>query len=149
MVICKGRNEGYSGGMSTGKGEKGPMVRVFVYGTLLVGEANHGVAAPYLLSVRPGRVRGRLYDVGAYPALVLDEAAGEVEGEWFEVTPEGLRAMDDLEEYRGPGQKNAYERVWVRDAREERSGWVYVWLDSRGYPEIPAGSWREWVGRGR
>ncbi|MDI3329085.1 MAG: gamma-glutamylcyclotransferase [Alicyclobacillaceae bacterium] len=120
------------------------MISVFVYGTLLTGEPNHRVAAPYLLSVRPGRVRGRLYDVGPYPALVLDEAGREIEGEWFEVTPEGLKAMDWLEGYRGPGQKNFYERAWVRDTREDREGWIYVWLDSRGCPEIRVRSWRAW-----
>ncbi|MDI3257142.1 MAG: gamma-glutamylcyclotransferase [Kyrpidia sp.] len=120
------------------------MVSVFVYGTLLTGEPNHRVAAPHLHGVQPGRVRGRLYDVGPYPALVLDEAGREIEGQWFEVTPEGLKAMDDLEEYRGPGQNNFYERVRVRDAQTNRCGWVYVWADSRGYPEIPVGSWREW-----
>ncbi|HHY67017.1 MAG TPA: gamma-glutamylcyclotransferase [Alicyclobacillus sp.] len=120
------------------------MVSVFVYGTLLTGERNHRVGAPYLLSVRSGRVRGRLYDVGAYPALVLDDSAGEVDGEWFEITDEGLEEMDWLEGYRGPGQENHYERVWVRDSREDLEGWIYVWPDSRGYPEIPMGSWREW-----
>lgn len=125
------------------------MISVFVYGTLLVGQPNHRVAEPYLLHVQPGRVRGRLYDVGAFPALVLDPDGREIEGEWFEVTPEGLRAMDRLEGYRGPGQKNFYERVWVRDARDDREGWVYVWPDSRGCPEIPVGSWREWRAGGR
>lgn len=120
------------------------MISVFVYGTLLVGEPNHRVAKPYLLSVRPGRVRGRLYDVGAYPALVLDEAGREIEGEWFELTDEGLEEMDWLEGYRGPGHENHYERVWVRDATEDLEGWVYVWKDSRGRPEIPVGAWREW-----
>ncbi len=47
------------------------MISVFVYGTLLVGESNHYVAEPFLLSVQPGAVRGRLYDVGHYPALAL------------------------------------------------------------------------------
>jgi gamma-glutamylcyclotransferase (GGCT)/AIG2-like uncharacterized protein YtfP len=120
------------------------MISVFVYGTLLTGEPNHRVAVPHLLSVRPGRVRGRLYDVGVFPALVLDPEGHEIEGEWFEVTLEGLHAMDRLEGYRGAGRENFYERVWVWDTREERCGWVYVWPDSRGYPEIPVGSWREW-----
>ncbi|WP_018130336.1 gamma-glutamylcyclotransferase family protein [Effusibacillus pohliae] len=120
------------------------MISVFVYGTLLTGEVNHRVAAPYLHGVQPGCVRGRLYDVGVFPALVLDTKGYEIRGEWFDVTEEGLRTMDQLEGYHGPGQENLYERVWVSDVGNGRSGWVYVWPDSRGYPEISVGSWREY-----
>ena len=54
---------------------------------------------------KPGAVRGRLYDVGHYPALVRypslhsEAQEGIVIGEWFEVTEEGLKAMDILEDY--------------------------------------------------
>ncbi|WP_284641585.1 gamma-glutamylcyclotransferase family protein [Paenibacillus silviterrae] len=121
------------------------MLRVFVYGTLLTGETNHHVVSPYLLSVRPGAVRGKLYDAGEYPALVLSgpEIRETVLGEWLVVTEEGLAAMDQLEEYYGAGCSNDYERVWIRDNREEElEGWVYVWMDSRGCSCIPSGSWR-------
>ncbi|WP_018130093.1 gamma-glutamylcyclotransferase family protein [Effusibacillus pohliae] len=120
------------------------MISVFVYGTFLTGEVNHRVAAPYIRGVPPGCVRGRLYDVGVFPALVLDDEGREIQGEWFDVTEEGLKAMDRLEGYRGPGRKNLYERVWAQDISNGRSGWVYVWTDSRGCPEIPGGSWREY-----
>lgn len=118
------------------------MIQVFVYGTLLVGEENHRVAAPYISMVESGCVRGTLYDYGPYPSLVL---AGEqlVYGEWLHITEEGLEQLDLLEDYNGPGQTNDYERVWVRDAiRTKKEGWVYVWSDERGCPRIPGGSWR-------
>jgi gamma-glutamylcyclotransferase (GGCT)/AIG2-like uncharacterized protein YtfP len=124
------------------------MIRVFVYGTLLVGEANHAILAPHVLSVRSGAVRGRLYDAGDYPALVLSgpEQKETVQGEWLVITDEGLAAADRLEEYFGPDADNDYERVWIRDNRqEELEGWVYVWKDSRDCPRIPSGSWREAV----
>ncbi|MDF2960588.1 MAG: hypothetical protein K0S39_2323 [Paenibacillus sp.] len=119
------------------------MICVFVYGTLLVGEANHHIAAPYLLKVEDGEVYGQLYDCGSYPAMVRDEGPQLVYGEWFTVTEEGLAAMDVLEEYYGPGADNDYERVWIRDAyNNQKEGWVYVWNDSRGCLSIPEGSWR-------
>jgi gamma-glutamylcyclotransferase (GGCT)/AIG2-like uncharacterized protein YtfP len=105
-----------------------PMLhRVFVYGTLLVGEENHHIAAPYIRHIQPGKVKGRLYDVGAYPALVIEEE-GEVIGEWFTVTKEGLQAMDELEEYEEGSQYN----------------YVYVYPKSKAahLPFIPSGSWR-------
>lgn len=54
--------------------------RVFVYGTLLTGEENHEVAAPYVRAACPGKVNGRLYNVGPYPALVLGEEGGSGRG---------------------------------------------------------------------
>ncbi len=62
-----------------------------------------------------------IYDVGAYPALVIEEE-GEVIGEWFTVTKEGLQAMDELEEYEEGSQYNEYERVWVKDIEQPIKG---------------------------
>lgn len=120
------------------------MIQIFVYGSLLTGESNHHVAAPYLLEFAPGTIRGRLIDLGPYPALVrTDVHQGiDIQGEWFIVTEQGLRAMDELEEYYGPGKANVYDRIWVKDLYEEREGWVYVWHEDRGYPGIEGGSWR-------
>ncbi|TXK85514.1 gamma-glutamylcyclotransferase [Paenibacillus sp. N3.4] len=117
------------------------MFSVFVYGTLLVGESNHHIAAPFVLSVKPGTINGRLYDAGPYPALVLTEE-NYVVGEWLEVTKEGLEAMDVLEGYRGPGASNEYERVWVPDVDGLREGWVYIWEDISGLKEISGSSWK-------
>lgn len=123
------------------------MKKIFVYGTLLTGERNHHVAAPFLLGVEPGRVRGRLYDAaqGRYPALVLDADGEWIEGEWFLVTPEGVTKMDELEAFLGPDHPdNLYERVMVKDADSGACGDVYVWRDPRGCPPIPGGSWRSY-----
>jgi len=117
-------------------------MNVFVYGTLLTGESNHHIAAPHTKAVIPGTVRGRLYDIGTYPALVLSGDGADVPGEWISVSEEGLQAMDELEEYYGPGQMNVYERVWIKDAYGPAEGWVYVWPSSAGYPEIACASWR-------
>jgi gamma-glutamylcyclotransferase (GGCT)/AIG2-like uncharacterized protein YtfP len=118
-------------------------LNVFVYGTLLPGEANYHVIAPYVIDSRPGSVRGSLYDYGPYPGLVLD-GEGLAAGEWLTVSEEALDPLDELEGYYGPGQDNEYERVYVADAvNPQLSGWVYVWNDSRGCPRIQDGSWRD------
>ncbi|WP_352432831.1 gamma-glutamylcyclotransferase family protein [Pyrinomonas sp.] len=54
-------------------------VNVFVYGTLIPGEPNYRIAAPYVRKTRPGALRGHLYDVGAFPALVLDPGGASSE----------------------------------------------------------------------
>jgi gamma-glutamylcyclotransferase (GGCT)/AIG2-like uncharacterized protein YtfP len=119
-------------------------VRVFVYGTLLPGESNHGVAAPWLLVAQPGEVSGRLVDCGAWPALVRggEAMAGRVRGMWLTVGPEALGAMDELEDFVGPESPNGYERIWVRDASgRPLEGWVYVWPDARGLPYMDVDYW--------
>ncbi|OCT10588.1 gamma-glutamylcyclotransferase [Paenibacillus pectinilyticus] len=119
------------------------MIRVFVYGTLLVGESNHGVVSPYLRNVQPGAITGRLYDVGPYPALVRTEDEHVIEGEWIEVTEDGLAAMDVLETYFGPDHPdNEYERIWVKDVNGQQEGWVYCWTSPRGLQEIKGSSWK-------
>ncbi|WP_052487737.1 gamma-glutamylcyclotransferase family protein [Gordoniibacillus kamchatkensis] len=121
-----------------------PGIPVFVYGTLLPGECNHRIVAPHLAAApSPGAVRGRLYDAGEYPGLVPDDSATPVEGAWLYVRRAGLAAMDELEDYYGPGGDNDYERIRIRDADGAREGWTYVWLDGRGYPLIAGGSWRK------
>lgn len=121
------------------------MIRVFVYGTLLPGESNHHIAAPYLTAEPPvpGSIRGRLYDAGPYPGLVPDPRGPLVYGMWLTVTSEGLIAMDQLEEYYGPGDsRNDYDRILARDAHGELEGYVYVWSDGRGFPVIQSGRWK-------
>ncbi|MBP1962458.1 gamma-glutamylcyclotransferase family protein [Paenibacillus aceris] len=122
------------------------MISVFVYGTLLVGESNHSVAAPYVQSVQPGAIFGRLFDVGPYPALLLTEENRDwhVVGEWLEVNEEGLQAMDVLEGYHGPGGSNEYDRVWIRDVSGLREGWVYIYPTVEGLKVINGSSWKEY-----
>ena len=117
---------------------------VFVYGTLLVGEANHHVAKPNLLNVETGSVRGFLYNVGSYPALVLNEHGMEVVGEWFTVTTEGLAKMDLLEGFSEGRSDNLYERIIVQDSDKSKKGYVYVFDKQKTefLPLIKTGSWR-------
>jgi len=119
-------------------------VHVFVYGSLLPGECNHGIAVSWVLDARPGEVRGRLVDCGAWPALVRgeDALAGRVRGMWLTVRPEALAALDELEDFIGPESPNEYERIWVRDASgQPLEGWAYVWPEARGLPYMTETYW--------
>ncbi len=92
-----------------------------MYGTLLQGEQNHHVVAPYVTHIETGAVCGWLHSVAdLYPALVLDSSAPPVEGEWLTVNEKGLQAMDRLEGYYGEGKRNDYERVFVTDVDGKR-----------------------------
>jgi gamma-glutamylcyclotransferase (GGCT)/AIG2-like uncharacterized protein YtfP len=117
---------------------------VFVYGTLLLGEANHRVAKPHLLNVEKGTVKGFLHNIGPYPALVLHENGMEIVGEWFTVTEEGLAQMDVLEDFEVGSENNLYERVIVNDLYKQLNGYVYVFDKDKAkdLPLIKSGSWR-------
>lgn len=121
------------------------LYKVFVYGTLLVGEENHYVAQPYIEYVEKGTIEGLLYNVGDYPAVVLVDGGMEIKGEWFTVNQKGLEQMDWLEDYTENGSENEYERVWVKDCYTNNEGFVYVYTNEkvRDLEQIKSGSWHE------
>lgn len=113
--------------------------RLFVYGTLKRGSANPWSRRLWSQAVFLGAatVAGRLYDLGAFPALV-ETADGDsvVQGELAELAATQL--LELLDAYEGP----QYERV-LRSARledgTEREAWVYVWRAPLGRARLIAG----------
>ena len=78
---------------------------LFVYGTLRRGGANDITRmrpAPRPLGV--ATIAGRLYDLGAYPGLMLDRAGGSVRGELYRIEPALERQLDRLEGVSDPPQ---------------------------------------------
>jgi gamma-glutamylcyclotransferase (GGCT)/AIG2-like uncharacterized protein YtfP len=117
---------------------------VFVYGTLRQGG---GRAMPELFPeakfVGRAKVRGRLYDLGEYPCLLLGEADSLVLGEVYEIDDEILRQLDEIE------ATADYRRQQVEAARDEQSMtcWVYA-PEAKAYPQlglIISGDWIEYV----
>lgn len=51
----------------------GPVIALFVYGTLKSGFPNHNRFCRNAIDIQPATVWGRLYDLGAYPALQVPE----------------------------------------------------------------------------
>lgn len=135
--------------------------RFLVYGSLMQGFFNSDEVLVGKVRFRePGRVRGMLYHMPGkgYPALVPGD--GWVTGELIELTdfPEGMRLMDKVEHFFGPGDPaNEYERR-VTPAEIVASGKieeVYVYWYVAGNPEapqnlavpIPDGDWRGYMNR--
>ena len=117
---------------------------VFVYGTLRRG----GVRAmpdifPDSKFIGIARVSGRLYDLGAYPGLLLDESDSPVIGEVYEIDDEILSKLDDIE------ASSNYRRKQVEVSLRNRgmTCWVYE-PDSKSYPRrilITSGDWIEYA----
>lgn len=71
---------------------------VFVYGTLRSGGAGAmSIRFPDSTFIAEAQVSGSLYDLGAYPGLLLNEANSLVTGEVYEVDDETLNQLDDFE----------------------------------------------------
>ena len=119
---------------------------LFVYGTLMAGEANahHLEGVPRM----PGRVRGSLHNCGGYPALALGE--GEVTGEVVELPLERLAGMDALEGSAPAGAPGGIYRRSVLPVATEAGplrAYAYIMDDAARFPPIPSGNWRSVPGR--
>jgi gamma-glutamylcyclotransferase (GGCT)/AIG2-like uncharacterized protein YtfP len=104
-----------------------PITAVFVYGTLKQGECRARFWPREPLTVESAVIRGRLYDLGPYPALGPGEDAvrGEVWRLAAEDVAETLRVLDKVE---GADQlQNAYYRRIVVDCRCDDGRTVRAW----------------------
>lgn len=111
---------------------------IFVYGTLLRGEPNHGAIAPARF-VREAVTEPafELADLGPYPALVPGGAT-PVRGEVYAVDAATLRALDALEEH-----PDVYVRTAIALADGARvQTYLLAQALAAGYPRIPSGDWR-------
>lgn len=71
---------------------------VFVYGTLRRGGAGAmSIRFPNSKFIADAKVSASLYDLGAYPGLLLDESNSSVIGEVYEVDDEILNKLDEFE----------------------------------------------------
>jgi gamma-glutamylcyclotransferase (GGCT)/AIG2-like uncharacterized protein YtfP len=130
-------------------GEPAPTVDTFFcYGTLRNGDCRYRVMKELgILSERHGKVRGRLHDCGAYPAITLNAPQrAVVHGDFIRIgnLDEAFRRLDAIEGYRPGRDGNLYNRrlVPVRlDDRNVRIAWVYEY--ARPLPEsvITSGDW--------
>lgn len=117
---------------------------VFVYGTLRRG----GVGAmtirfPNAKFIADAKVSGSLYDLGAYPGLLLNESNSLVVGEVYEVDDALLNELDEFE------ASSNYLRKQVEIAldADRRTCWVYE-PDPEFYAlrkSITSGDWIEYA----
>jgi len=114
------------------------MHRVFVYGTLLRGEHNHGtMAAARGRFIREATTAAgfALFDLGSFPGMRRVVDGRTVIGEVWDVDAAGLLVLDRLE-----GHPRFYQREWITlcDGEEVQT---YL-IDAFGCPAIPLGDWR-------
>ena len=117
---------------------------VFVYGTLRRGAAREmSIRFPNSKFISDARVSGSLYDLGAYPGLMLGGATSLVIGEVYEVDDEILNRLDDFEAASDYWRK----QVEISFGTERRTGWTYE-PNPEVYPLrtlITSGDWIEYA----
>ncbi|WP_133648453.1 gamma-glutamylcyclotransferase family protein [Paraburkholderia flava] len=128
------------------------MQKVFVYGTLRAGEVNdigaaaarHDIAAPTLLG--EASVRGRLFDFGSYPGLVIDGGGVPVRGDVYEVDDALVAVLDEIEAVY-PGVEGLFRahRLTIDVAGAPLECLIYPVAAHavKGLPEIASGDWVE------
>lgn len=130
---------------------------VFVYGTLRAGEINDimraaarcGIAPP--VHVGTASLRGRLYDFGHYPGMVLDVAAagdahdaGRVAGDVYRIAAALVPVLDEIEAVY-PGEAGLFVREMHAVACDGATYACIVYPVSESavsrLPPIPGGDW--------
>jgi gamma-glutamylcyclotransferase (GGCT)/AIG2-like uncharacterized protein YtfP len=114
---------------------------LFVYGTLLPGRAPTEITPTLrrLRAVGDGFVRGRLYDLGEYPGVVLDETGEKIPGKIFRLPeePEVLKRLDEYEEFDAAQPEGSLfvRKEWPvtrRSGSKKLICWVYVYNPHAG-----------------
>ena len=111
---------------------------VFVYGTLMPGEANYRQIEDFVIDYKPGAIDGVLVDLGAYPALVPGD--GIVKGIMLRVKQEALEITDRIEGYHPDRDRCLYvrEEVAVRfEDGQETVAWTYLFANPSSIADCP------------
>ncbi len=92
----------------------GPVIALFVYGTLKSGFPNHDRFCRNAIDIQPATVRGRLYDLGAYPALEVPEESILAHGTADPLADAATQARFEAEmaQPRDPRAKGPTRREW-------------------------------------
>jgi gamma-glutamylcyclotransferase (GGCT)/AIG2-like uncharacterized protein YtfP len=117
-----------------------PRTLLFVYGTLMRGESNHGVmSGATFVRAAATKPEFALLDLGDHPAMV--RGAQSIEGELWSIDDEAtLAALEELE-----GAPDYYHRVPLVLSDGARVECYVPTQPPSGFPTIPSGSWRRRV----
>jgi gamma-glutamylcyclotransferase (GGCT)/AIG2-like uncharacterized protein YtfP len=124
--------------------------KLFVYGSLRKGfhHSAYQYISKHFTFVSDAKVKGRLYDLGDYPAAVPTSEEFYIKGELYEIKSHGEFewAIEQLDDYEGlnpeEGEKQAYVRQLTDVFYNDHStrAWIYWYNDDvTGRPIIPSG----------
>lgn len=123
---------------------------VFVYGSLRRGNVGAmSIRFPDSEFIGNAQVNGSLYDLGAYPGLLLDESSSLINGEVYEVDDETLHELDQFELSSDYLRKQVEIYIDTEQKTCSITCWTYVpEYDAEFYSNrklITSGDWVEYV----
>ena len=149
--------------ISASKNQECKMIDLmFVYGTLRKQEFREHKMNEISLGSKDMAIRGKMYDIGAFPAITLED--GIVHGELHKIgeiskieeDPHPIMTLDGIEgfendidgiikaeneEFKKYGKSSMYLRVLINYG--EGICWTYVWNDTvENYKAIQSGDWK-------
>lgn len=130
--------------------------RLFVYGSLRSGFHNpaYDYISKYFSLVSEAKVKGKLHDLGSFPAAVPADDNHFIVGELYELkhSEDFSWAIAQLDEYEGvnPGEdeKPLYKRevVDVHYGDQQTTAWIYWYIgDVQGQPVIASGDVKDFI----
>lgn len=129
---------------------------LFVYGTLL-SKTSHPMAEllqKYSISKESASFKGRLYDVGSYPAAILSKnETDQVLGEIYKLKKTDM-IFNNLDKYEGFYPKRPQDSLFIRkevtvqplEHDNKRTAWIYLYnrtVDNLRH--IPGGDYLEYL----
>lgn len=122
------------------------MIKVFVYGTLRKGEANHPLLNDATCIAEQCWTNGVLYDTGyGYPAI-KQSSSSRVYGELYLVPKKNVARLDQLEGYRPARNNNLYDRIEQTIHMDKGSCVAFVYVADQVSllkRKIVSGDWKE------
>ncbi len=150
LAVCRefGISTQATAAAATNEVEEPAIKSLFVYGTLMRGEARSALLADRSGVFTPSRVCGSLHDLGSYPGLTPEPSSkrwvfGEIHGG---VGAEQLAMLDGVEGFPGFEVPGGLFRRRMIDTHgvdgQTLRAWVYVASSVGGRPRIESGDWR-------
>lgn len=124
------------------------MTYLFVYGTLMREQSNHGLIASFVRDTSDAWVDGMALHQPHPDYPCMFRGSGIVHGELIRLASntefEALRVLDQLEDYHGEGDpSNEYDRVRILVHPTQVEAWTYVWARPATHlSRIDSGDWR-------
>lgn len=129
---------------------------LFVYGSLRSGFQSpaYEYISRFFVLAGPAKVKGRLYDLGTYPAGVPAEEEAYITGELYRIREDNefSWAMGQLDDYEGVDPEAEEERLYRRDIAEVDcegqtiKAWIYWYSgDVSGRPVISSGDMLQYL----
>ena len=129
---------------------------LFVYGSLRSGFRSpaYEYISRYFNFIGEGRVKGRLFDMGSYPAAIPSDEDHYISGELYSIRDESefSWAIAQLDDYEGVNVESDEMQLYRRElaeveaADEKLIAWMY-WYNGNvnGKPEIFSGDVLEYI----